>query len=172
MHQTPPTITRDKTVDYTYQEYHLSARAHIVLRLEIRDMLEKQLLGYDEVDKSEQDKAIEIAGVHASDVNGHINQQARIKTTEELARDAEREALNAVDAKVPALLADYVHRYYRQGENALGEGRPWDAVENFLCYWYTFRGQMDESRSRHIIEVVKQHTGLDLSTSDSVMASQ
>lgn len=172
MAQTPPTITRDKTVAYTYQEYHLSARAHIVLRLEIRDMLEKQLLGSDEVDSTEQDKDTEVAGVHANDVKGLINRQARIKTPEQLARDAELEALKAVDAKVPALLADYVHRYYREAERALGEGRPWDAVENFLCYWYTFRGQMDENRSRHIIEVVKQNTGLDLSTSDSVMASQ
>jgi hypothetical protein len=171
MAQTPPTITRDKTVDYTYQEYHLNAKAHIVLKLEVRDMLEKRLLGSDEIESTEQEKATEIAGVHASDVNGLINRQARIMTPEQLARDAELDALKAVDAKVPTLLANYVHRYYKQGERALGEGRPFDAVENFICYWYTFRGQMDEKRSQHIRDVVRQNNGIELDTSDSLLTS-
>ncbi len=165
--QTLPTITRDKTVDYTYQEYHLSASAHITMHLEFRDMLEKQLLGSDEVDINRQDKATEVAGVQERDVNGLINRPARIKTPEQLLREAERDGLKALDEKVPALLAKYTERYYNEGEKMLAEGRTGDALENFVCYWYTFRGRMDEKRSQHIREVVKLYTGFDLNVPGS-----
>jgi hypothetical protein len=172
MDKTPKQITRDKLVDYTYQEYHLSASVHIGMKLTLRDMLEKQLLASEDIEKTEQDTAKEIAGALAGDVNGIINRQPRIKTQEQMQQDAELAALKSIDEKLPALLAKYDQRYYDEGEKALQAGHTDDAVENFLCYWYTFRGQMDENRSRHIVEVVKQYTGLELSPSDSVLVSQ
>jgi len=159
-------------VDYTYQEYHQSERVHIVMKLMLRDMLEKQLLDSDGIEATQQDTATEVAGVQARDVNGLINRQARIKSMEQLQQDAELTALKALDQKVPALLAKYDERYYNEGEKALRAGHTEEAVENFLCYWYTFRGQMDENRSRHIAEVVKRHTGLELSPSDAAPISQ
>jgi hypothetical protein len=162
MQATPPTITRDKTEDYTYQEYHRTASAHITMHLEFRDMLDKELLGSDDVDIRQQDKADEVAGVHEKDVNGLINRPARIKTPDELLKEAELDALKALDAKVPVLLAKFTDRYYNAGERELGELRTNDALENFLCYWYTFGGQFDKKRSDRIREVVKLYTGLDL----------
>lgn len=171
VNQTPQKITRDKLVDYTYQEYHLSASVHIVMKLTLRDMLEKQLLDSDDMESTEQDKATEIAGVQPRDVNGIINRQARMKTQEQLQQDAELAALKSIDEKIPALLAKYDQRYYNEGEKALDAGHTEDAVENFLCYWYTFRGQMDENRAQHIRDVVKQYTGLDLGASASPLTS-
>jgi len=171
MDKTPKDITRDKIVDYTYQEYHLSAKAHIVMKLTLRDMLEKQLLGSDGIESNEQDKATEIAGIQGRDVNGLLNRQARIKTIEQLQQDAEHTALKAIDEKVPALLAKYDQRYYNEGEKALNVGHTEDAVENFLCYWYTFRGRMDENRAQHILEVVNGYTGFDLDSSASPLTA-
>ena len=170
--QTPPTLTRDKITDYTYQEYHLSSTAHIAMKLEIRDMLEKHLLASDEVESTRQDKATEVAGVQGRDVNGLIDRQPRLKTPEQLLQEAQLDVLKALDQKVPALLDKYVQRYYKEGEKALGEGRTSDAVENFLCYWYTFRAQMDDKRSQHMREVVKLYTGFDLNAPESLVASQ
>jgi len=170
--QTPKTIARDKLVDYTYQEYHLSAKAHIAMKLEMRDMLEKQLLGSDAVEATEQDNATEIAGVQIKDNKGLINRQARIKPTEQLERDAQLDALKALDDKIPHLLSNYIHRYYNEGEKALGQGHASEAVENFLCYWFSFRGQMDEKRSQRIREVVKLNTGLDLPFTERLVSSR
>jgi len=169
--QTPQKITRDKIVDYTYQEYHLDNKAHIAMKLEIRDMLEKRLLGSDAVEATEEAKATEIDGVQSRDVNGLLNRQARIKTTQQLQQDADLDALKALDGKVPALLAKYDQRFYNEGEKAWGEGRTDEAVENFLCYWFTFRGQMDENRAQHIREVVKGYIGLDLGASASLLTA-
>jgi hypothetical protein len=169
--QTPATLTRDKLADYTYQEYHLSATATINMNLEIRDMLEKQLLGSDKVEMIRQDKATEIAGVRDKDVNGLINRPGRMKSQEQLVREAERDGLKALDEKVQALLARYTQRYYNEGEKALREGRRDDALENFVCYWYTFRGPMDEIRSQHIRETVKEYAGFDLNAAGPLSAS-
>lgn len=171
LEQTRKTITRAKVVDYTYQEYHLNARARIAMRLELRDMLQRQLLSSDEVESTQQDTATEIAGVQPRDVNGFLNRPPRMKTSERLLQDAELDALKTLDKKVPALLAPYLDRYYAEGEQALGEARMADAAENFICYWYTFRGQINEKRAEHIQDVVKQFTGLDLRASDSLPAA-
>jgi hypothetical protein len=169
--QTPRTITRDKLVDYTYQEYHLSSKVQIAMKLALRDMLEKQLLGSDDIESAEQDTATEIAGVQPRDINGIINRQARMKTQEQLQQDAELAALKSIDQKIPPLIAKYDQRYYNEGEKALGAGHTDDAVENFLCYWYTFRGQMDEKRAQHIRQLVKLYTGFDLDASGSPLSS-
>jgi len=171
MDKTPKEITRDKLVNYTYQEYHLSADVHIGMKLTLRDMLEKQLLASDDIESFEQDKATEIAGVQDRDVNGIINRQAHIKTQEQLQQDAELDALKSIDRKILALLAKYDQRYYNEGEKALQAGHTDDAVESFLCYWYTLRGQIEESRAQHIRDVVKQYTGLDLGAPPSKSSS-
>lgn len=170
LEQTPPNITQDKVVDYAYQEYHLSNSAHITMRLEFRDMLEKQLLGSDEVDIIRQDKATEIAGVQGTDINGLLNRPARLNSPQQLLQEAEIDALKALDEKVPALLSKYTDRYYNEGEKALSEGSTGDALENFVCYLYTFRDRMDDKHSERIRQVVKQYTGLDLSAPNSLMA--
>lgn len=166
--QTPATLTHDKLVDYTYQEYHLRASVTINMNLEIRDMLEKQLLGSDKVETIKMDKATEIAGVRDRDLNGLTSRPARMKSQEQLQQEAERDALKALDEKVQALLAKYTQRYFNEGEKALREGRRDDALENFVCYWYTFRGPMDETRSQHIRETVKMYTGFDLGAAGSL----
>ena len=168
--QTPRTISRDKLVDYTYQEYRLSSKVQIAMKLTLRDMLEKQLLGSEPIESTEQDTATEIAGVQPKDVNGVINRQPRIKTQEQLQQDAELAALKSIDEKIPALLAKYDQRYYSEGEKALEAGHTQEAVENFLCYWYTFRGQIEEHRAQHIRDVVKQYTGLELGGSTSELS--
>lgn len=170
LEQTPQTITRHKVVDYHYQEYHLRTTARIALKLELRDMLQGQLTSSDEVESTQQDIATEIAGVQPKDVNGFLNQPSRMRTSEQLLRDAELDALKTLDKKVPTLLAPYLDRYYAEGEQALSERRIGDAAENFICYWYTFSGHMDKGRAQQIQEVVKQYTGLDMGTSDSLPA--
>lgn len=162
LESTPKTITRDKIVEYHYQVYNLSNSAHIVMHLELRDYMEKQLLGSADVDVRKDDKATEVSGVHTGDVNGLINRPPRLKTTDQLVTEAELDALKELDQKVPQLLAKYTERYYKEGEKALGEQRPDDALENFICYWYTFHDRMDEKHDQRVREVVRQYTGLDL----------
>jgi hypothetical protein len=167
----PRQITHDKISDYVYQEYHLSARARITMNLEIRDMLEKQLLGSDSLDVLRQEEATEIAGVRDRDVNNLINRPARMKSAEQMIRESERDALQGLDEKVQALMTKYIQRFYSEGEKALREGRNDDALENFLCYWFTFRGRMDQKQSDHIREVTKQITGFDLSSTGPLAGS-
>ena len=164
-------ITHDRIAEYTYQEYSLRARAQISMNLEIRDMLEKQLMGSDTLDVIREEKATEVSGVRDKDVNNLLNRPARLKSTDQMLRESERDALQALDEKVQLLMAKYIQRYYNEGEKALREGRHDDALENFLCYWYTFRGQMDQKQSQHIVEVVKQMTGFELSATGPLPAS-
>ena len=50
-------------------------------------------------------------------------------------------------------VSGYIHRYYSGGEKALAPRHTNDAVENFFCYWHTFRGHIDGKHSHHIREV-------------------
>lgn len=170
LEQTPTDITKDKVVDYTYQEYHLRNSAHITIRLQFLDQLEKRPIGSDEgVDVTRQDEAIETTGVQQTDVNGLTNRPPRVKSPEQLLQEAENDALKSLDEKVPALLSKYTERYYNEGEKALSEGRIDDALENFICYWYTFRDRMDEKHSQRIREVVKQYSGLEFPGAPSAL---
>jgi hypothetical protein len=165
-------ITRDKISDYTYQEYNLATRAHISMNVEIRDMLEKQLIGSESVDTTRGEKATEISGVRDRDVNNLINRPARLKSTEQTLRESERNGIQALDEKIQSWMTKYIQRYYNEGEKALREGRNDEALENFLCYWFTFRGRMDQRFSQHIAEVVKQMTGFDLNPAGVLSAAQ
>ena len=167
LEQTQTNINQDKLVDYSYQEYHLSNSAHITLRLVLRDMLEQQVLASDEVDISRHVEGIEIAGAREADVNGLMNQPAHMNTPEQELDEAEHDALQALDEKVPGLLAKYTERYYKEGEKALAEGRITDGLENLICYWFTFVGRMDERHAQRIREVVKQNLGLEFPTSET-----
>jgi hypothetical protein len=167
---TPKTVIRDKVVEYHYQEYNLSNSAHITMHLAFRDYMDKRLLGSDDVDVPKQDKATETSGVHEGDVNGLMNRAARLKTTEQLLQDDESDALKELDQKVPAMLAKFTERYYNEGEKELREGQFDDALENFVCYWFTVQDRMDDKHAQRIDDVVKTYTGLDLNTPGSLAA--
>ena len=168
---TPREIERDTISDYTYQEFHMSVRALIRMDLEIRDMLGKQLYGSQVIETADQRSQIEIAGVRDKDVNHLINKPVRLPSAEQLLRQSERKALELLDDKVRLLVNQYLQRFYAEGEKALQEGRTEDALENFLCHWYFFRGRLEENQSRRIQELVKRAIGLDLSTSATVPAA-
>ncbi len=159
---TPREVARDKISDYTYQEYHLAVRALIKMNLELRDMLEKQLLGSEAIEASEENKQVEIAGVREKDVNNLMNKSARLPPVEQALQECNRKALQQVDDKVPRVVTQYLNRFYAEGMKALREGRSEEAVENFLCHWFFFRGRVNETQSQQIRDHVRFHTGLDL----------
>lgn len=161
---TPREISRDKISEYTYQEFHLSVRALIHTNLEMRDMLEKLLLGSDVIEAADKKSDVEISGVREKDLN-LLNRAARLPSAEQLLQQCQRLALEQLDEKVPRLVSQYLQRFYAEGEKALREGRAEDALENFLCHWFFFRGRLDEDQSRRIVELVKREIGLDLTTS-------
>lgn len=161
---TPREMTRDKITDYTYQEFQLKVRALVKMNLEVRDYLEKQLIGSDSISVADERPGVEIAGVRDKDVNQLMNKTARLPTAEQVARDCERNALQQVDDKVRALVNQYLQRFYEEGEKALRENRLEDAAENYLCHWFLMRGRMDEKQAQRIRDTVKALTGLDIST--------
>lgn len=161
---TPREVSRERISGYTYQEFQLAVRALIKMNLEIRDQIEKQLLGADNIQATDQRTGMEIAGVRDKDVSNLMNRQARLPTAEQLLRDCEKKALEALDDKVRNLVTQYLQRFYNEGEKALSEGRTEDALENFLCYWYSFRGRLTEAQSKVIRDAVKSYTGFDLGT--------
>lgn len=168
---TPRETARDRIADYTYQEFHLGVRALIRMNLELRDMLEKQLLGQQLVETNRQQSQVEIAGVREKDVNHLTNKPARLPSAEQLLRECERNTLELLDEKVRLLVSQYLNRFYAEGEKALREGRTEDALENFLCHWHSFRGRLEESQSRRIRELVKREMGLDLSAAGNPHAA-
>ena len=159
---TPREISRERTAEYTYQEFQLTVRALVKMNLEIRDQIEKQLLGADNIQATDQRTGVEISGVRDKDVSNLMNRQARLPTAEQLLRDCEKKAVEAVDDKVRTLVTKYLQRFYNEGEKALGEDRTEDAIENFLCHWYSFRGRLDENQAKVIRDAVKSYTGFDL----------
>lgn len=159
---TPREIARDKVSDYSYQELQLSVSALVKLNLEMRDMLEKQLLGSEAVEKADKKSTVEIAGVRDKDVNHLFNKPARLPAAEQILRECERSALEQMDAKVQRLVTQYLQRFHAEAEKALREGRAEDALENFLCHWYFFRGRLEEKQSRQILDLVKSQLGIDL----------
>jgi len=159
---TPQNISRDKISDYTYQQYELTRRAVIRMNLELRDMLEKQLISDDKIEVVDKRTGVEIAGVRDKDVNQLINKPARLPSADAVLQDAQRVALTQLDEKLNQLVAPYVQRFYAEGEKALRDNRVEDAVENFLCHWYFFRGRLPEEQSKTIRTLVKRECGLDL----------
>lgn len=141
------------------------------MNLEVRDMLEKQLLGAETIESTDQRSQVETAGVRDKDINHLINRPARLPVPEQLLRECERKALEGLDDKVKRLVTQYLQRFYSEGEKALREGRTEDAVENLLCHWFAFRGRVDESQSKRIRDVVKQATGFDLSSTGILLMS-
>lgn len=168
---TPRELVRDKITDYTYQEFQLSVRALVKMNLEVRDMLEKQLLGAETIEKGDKKVGVEIAGVREKDVNHLFNKPARLPASDQLLRESERNALEEVDDKVQRLMGQYLQRFYKEAEKALQEGRADDAMENFLCHWFFFRGRLEESQARRIQDLVRQHIGLDLSAVGALPSS-
>jgi hypothetical protein len=159
---TPQNIQQDKVSDYTYQQYELTRRAVIKMNLELRDMLEKQLISADKIEVEDKKTGIEMAGVRDKDVNQLLNKPARLPSADQLLQDSQRVALQQLDEKLNQLVAPYVQRFYAEGEKALRDNRVEDAVENFLCHWYFFRGRLPEEQSRTIRTLIKQECGLDL----------
>jgi hypothetical protein len=159
---TPQKISQEKIVDYTYQEYHLTSRAAIKIKLDLRDMIEKQLIASELVEAEQVDNQVEVANVRPTDSNNLINRTARLKKPEDMLRFVEREALQKLDEKAKKLSQLYLQRFYNEGERALKDGRKDDAVENFLSHWFAFRGQVDEKQAERIRGVVKEITGCEL----------
>jgi hypothetical protein len=159
---TPRDIVKDKIADYTYQEFQLTVRGLIKLNLEVRDYLEKQLLGSDPISAAQERSQVEVVGVKDKDVNQLTNKAARLPSVDQLSRECERDALQQVDDKVRTLVQRYLQRFYQEGEKALRENRREDAAENFLCHWHLMRGRMDEKQAQVVRDTVKAVTGLDV----------
>lgn len=160
---TPPTIQKDKISDYTYQQYELTRKAVVHMNLELRDMLEKLLISSDQIEVVDQRKGVEIGGVRDRDINQLINKQARLPSADMLLAENHKIALQQLDDKLNQLVTPYFQRFYAEGEKALRENRTEDAVENFLCHWYFYRGRLPEEQSRTIRTLIKKECGLDLS---------
>jgi hypothetical protein len=163
-------IARDKTSEYKYQEISHFMRALVKINLEIRDHHTKQLIEARVVEGKKEAQQTEIVNVRDRDTNNLSNRAARMPPSEQLLREAEEATFQKFDDDIARMVRMYTDRFYLEGEKALQESRVSDALENFLCHWFFYRGKVDESHAQRIRDLVKKELGLDLNNVLAVTA--
>jgi tetratricopeptide (TPR) repeat protein len=159
----PPTIQRDKIVDYQYTRTEYMQRSVIELNLTLRDYISRQVLKSHPIRYSPPERqAIETEGVKETDVNGLQNQRLRLPSTDEDLRLTERTTLDNLDKKLQEILPTYTNRFFNEGEKAMRANDVERAVEAYLCHWAFFRGKLPATQLDRVTDVVKRQTGLDL----------
>jgi hypothetical protein len=166
------TVTGKDERDYNYQELKYSQHTVIELNVTLQDFRNRELMKVERIEFKRELEAIEIAGVReGKDINGLVNQPARLPDREQVLREGERYVIEQLGQKIQQMVPAYTNRFFREGEQRLKQNHVEDAVEFFLCHWVFVKGRLDDLQRDLVYEVVKQQTGFDLDKEGRMLLS-